>query len=51
MDNQEYVVRDARPEEFQEVGALMVKVYSQLEGFPSPDEQPNYYKMLSDVGS
>ena len=51
MDNQEYVVRDARPEEFQEVGVLMVKVYAQLEGFPSPDEQPNYYKMLADVGS
>lgn len=29
----------------------MVQVYSQLEGFPTPAEQPNYYKMLADVGA
>jgi GNAT superfamily N-acetyltransferase len=29
----------------------MVQVYSQLEGFPKESEQPNYYKMLANVGS
>jgi ribosomal protein S18 acetylase RimI-like enzyme len=43
-------VRDAHPSEFEEIGRLMVKVYSQLVGFPKPDEQPNYYNMLLNVG-
>jgi GNAT superfamily N-acetyltransferase len=29
----------------------MVGVYSQLKGFPTPTEQPNYYAMLANVGS
>lgn len=28
----------------------MVNVYSRLEGFPSPSEQPEYYTMLLNVG-
>jgi len=28
----------------------MVEVYSQLDGFPGPLEQPNYYKMLTNIG-
>lgn len=28
----------------------MVKVYSGLEGFPKESEQPNYYRMLANVG-
>ena len=28
----------------------MVQVYSQLDGFPQPHEQPAYYKMLANVG-
>ncbi|MEW7291173.1 GNAT family N-acetyltransferase [Aquimarina sp. 2304DJ70-9] len=51
MKNNNPIVRDALPEEFLEVGELMVKVYSQLKGFPSKDEQPSYYEMLADVGS
>ncbi len=46
-----YTIRDANPDEFQEIGELMVNVYSQLEGFPKPDEQPNYYKLLANIGS
>ena len=45
-----YEVRIARPEEFKAVGQLMVAVYSQLDGFPKPNEQPNYYKLLENVG-
>jgi GNAT superfamily N-acetyltransferase len=29
----------------------MINVYSTLEGFPSPDEQPGYYEMLANIGS
>lgn len=45
-----YSIRNARPEEFLEIGQLMVTVYSQLEGFPTPSEQPAYYELLSRVG-
>jgi GNAT superfamily N-acetyltransferase len=46
----EFTVRNARPGEFVELGQLMVQVYSQLEGFPKQHEQPNYYKMLANIG-
>ena len=50
MDQQEYTVRNAMPKEFEQIGKLMVQVYSQLEGFPTPLEQPNYYNMLANIG-
>ncbi|HXB42042.1 MAG TPA: GNAT family N-acetyltransferase [Bacteroidia bacterium] len=50
MDKPKYTVRNARPEEFSEIGKLMVQVYSQLEGFPKKTEQPDYYKMLANIG-
>lgn len=48
--SEEYIVRNAKPEEFEAIGKLMVQVYSQLEGFPKESEQPNYYKMLANIG-
>lgn len=52
MDNRpSYTIRNARPDEFVEISNLMVEVYSQLEGFPKPSDQPEYYKMLSNVGT
>jgi GNAT superfamily N-acetyltransferase len=50
MSNQEYTVRNAEPDEFEEIGKIMVKAYSQLEGFPKESEQPAYYKMLANIG-
>lgn len=50
MSKEEFTIRNAKPNEFQEIGKLMVQVYSQLEGFPTEIEQPNYYKMLANVG-
>lgn len=50
MSKQEYTVRNAMPAGFEEIGKLMVNVYSQLEGFPKEAEQPNYYKMLANIG-
>ncbi|MHA6249343.1 GNAT family N-acetyltransferase [Pontibacter sp. CAU 1760] len=51
MTQQELTIREARPDEFQQIGELMVNVYAQLEGFPKPDDQPNYYKLLANIGS
>jgi len=45
------MIRDIRPEEFAVLGRLLVDVYSTLEGFPSPTDQPRYYEMLTDVGA
>lgn len=50
MNAEEYTVRNAMPAEFAEIGKLMVQVYSQLEGFPKEFEQPDYYKMLANIG-
>ncbi len=45
-----YIIRNAHPSEFEEIGKLLISVYSKLEGFPKEDEQPNYYKMLANIG-
>lgn len=50
QDKETYTIRNAKPHEFSEIGKLMVDVYSQLDGFPKESEQPNYYKMLANVG-
>jgi GNAT superfamily N-acetyltransferase len=50
MSNSNYKIRTALAQEFHVIGKLMVEVYSQLEGFPKETEQPNYYKMLANVG-
>lgn len=47
---QPFSIRNALPSEFETLGKLMVSVYSQLEGFPKPDEQPAYYHVLSNIG-
>jgi len=50
MNKEEFTIRNADPDEFGEVGKLMVRVYSQLDGFPKEKEQPDYYKMLLKIG-
>jgi GNAT superfamily N-acetyltransferase len=44
-------IRDLRPAERAALGRLMVEVYSHLDGFPKPADQPKYYEMLADIGS
>ncbi|MCU7548339.1 GNAT family N-acetyltransferase [Chitinophagaceae bacterium LB-8] len=51
MNRLDYTIRNAEPGEFEEIGKLMVEVYSQLEGFPKQSEQPEYYQMLSNIGT
>ena len=43
-------IRDILKTEYQTLGKLMIDVYSTLDGFPGPDEQPAYYKMLANIG-
>ncbi|MCG9972930.1 GNAT family N-acetyltransferase [Christiangramia crocea] len=45
-----FKIRNASEKDFRKVGKLMVKSYSQLEGFPKQSEQPEYYKMLANIG-
>jgi len=45
-----YSIRNAQEEEFETLGILMVSVYSQLDGFPKPTDQPAYYAMLENIG-
>lgn len=50
MSNQEIHIRNAIKSEFVPIGQLMVQVYSKLEGFPSQQEQPAYYRLLANIG-
>ncbi|ANB19553.1 GNAT family N-acetyltransferase [Dokdonella koreensis] len=45
------LIREARPDEYEALGLLLIAVYSTLEGFPTPREQPAYYRTLADVGA
>lgn len=45
-----FSIRDVRNGDYRKLGELMVEVYSSLDGFPSQSEQPDYYRMLMDVG-
>lgn len=44
------IIRKAEPSEFEAIGSLLVQVYSQLNGFPKINEQPEYYNLLRNVG-
>jgi predicted transcriptional regulator YdeE/ribosomal protein S18 acetylase RimI-like enzyme len=50
MARPNFLIRNAKPEEFESVGKLMIQVYSELDGFPKQSEQPDYYKMLANAG-
>jgi ribosomal protein S18 acetylase RimI-like enzyme len=43
-------IRELRPGESEALGRLMVDVYSHLDGFPTPEEQPGYYELLAHIG-
>ena len=48
--NAALTIRDLAPGESEALGRLMVDVYSSLEGFPKPADQPAYYEMLAGIG-
>ena len=44
-------IREIDKSEYQRLGELTVAVYSKLDGFPSAEEQPEYYERLSNIGT
>lgn len=50
MNMTEFTIEIAQTDDFDRIGKLLVRVYSSLDGFPKPDEQPHYYRMLLHVG-
>lgn len=50
MHSNEFALAIARPQEYVEAGKLMAQVYAQLDGFPSPQEQPAYYQQFENLG-
>lgn len=43
-------IRDVRPDECDALGRLLIDVYSSLEGFPTPAQQPQYYQLFANIG-
>lgn len=43
-------IREIHPSEYDALGQIMIDVYANLDGFPTPDEQPRYYMMLANIG-
>lgn len=46
----DFSIRDLRPNEFDALGRLLVEIYSNLDGFPTPEQQPRYYQLLANAG-
>ena len=44
-------IREILKDEYELLGKLMIDVYSSLDGFPTPTDQPGYYEMLGNIGS
>ncbi len=44
------IIRDIQKSEYVSLGQLMIDVYSKLEGFPTQEEQPDYYLTLQNIG-
>ena len=44
-------IRQARAQDHAALGKLLVSAYAALPGMPSPEEQPDYYAMLSNVAA
>lgn len=42
-------IRKARPDEYRELGQLIVDVYASVPGMATPEQQPGYYRKLLDV--
>lgn len=43
-------IRNAAPTEYDAIGELTVRLYSELPGFHKPEEHPDYYRMLRNIG-
>lgn len=43
-------IREITNKEYAALGEIMVTIYSGLDGFPTPQQQPSYYEMLGNIG-
>jgi GNAT superfamily N-acetyltransferase len=43
-------IRTLKPEEYHQLGEILIEAYSNLEGFFKIEEEPEYYSMLKNVG-
>ncbi len=50
MTQTNYLIREAKPSEFSVISDLLVEAYSSLKGFQTPEQQPEYYNMLQNIG-
>lgn len=48
--NSQLTIRDIYRNEYLALGQLMADVYTNLDDFPTAEEQPEYYQMLLDIG-
>ena len=44
-----FIIREAKPSEYLNLGDLTVDVYAKLPDMPGPDKMPAYYELLKDV--
>lgn len=42
--------RTAKPSEYSKIGQILIDVYSNIDGFPSEEEQPKYFETLRNIG-
>ena len=47
----DFTIRQARADEYDALGKLLVGAYAALPGMPLPAEQPDYYAMLENVAA
>jgi ribosomal protein S18 acetylase RimI-like enzyme len=47
--NHRFSIRAVQPEEFSALGQMIVAVYSNVPGMPTPKQAPDYYGLLRDV--
>lgn len=50
MAHNSITIRNAKASEFETIGALLIDVYSALEGFPNREVHPTYYNYLENIG-
>ncbi|MFN4000458.1 GNAT family N-acetyltransferase [Algoriphagus sp.] len=50
FSQERFFIREGQEGEFGEIGKLLESVYSGLKGFPQPDDLPEYYDTLRQIG-
>lgn len=47
--SKDFIIREANPSEYSLLSQIIITAYSALEGFPSVEENPDYYQTFSDL--